>query len=173
MSNSLWSHELQHTRLPCPSVSPWVCSNSCPLSWWCYPTISSSATPFSSCPHSFPALGSFPMSRLFTSGGQSVYLWLIHVVVWEKPPQHCKTIILLKISGVGDGQGGLACCGSWGCKESDTTEWLNWTDIKNNLNNKLWELTATLMGLAHYEFGDEGFCVEVEIFVCSFIVLEG
>ena len=55
MSNSLQSHELQHTRLLCPSLSPWVCSNSYPLCWWCYPTISSSVAHFSSCPHFFPA----------------------------------------------------------------------------------------------------------------------
>ena len=55
MSDSLRPHELQHTRLPCPSLSPWVCSNSCPLSQWCHPTILSSITPFSSCPQSFPA----------------------------------------------------------------------------------------------------------------------
>ena len=72
MYNSLWSHELQHTRLPCPSLSPWVCSNLCPLSWWCHPTISSSVTTFSSCLQSFPALGSFPMSRLFALGDQSI-----------------------------------------------------------------------------------------------------
>ena len=59
-------HGLQHARLPCPSLSPEVCSNSCPLSWWCHLTISSSVTPFS-CPQSFPALGSFPMSQLFAS----------------------------------------------------------------------------------------------------------
>ena len=63
---------MQHTRLPCPSLSPGVCSNSCPLSWWCYPTISFSVAPFSSCSQSFPAPGSFAMSRLFTSGGQSI-----------------------------------------------------------------------------------------------------
>ena len=72
MSNSLWPHELQHTRFPCPSLSPWICSHSCPLSQWCHPTISSSVTPFSSCPQSFPASGPFPMSQLFASGGQSV-----------------------------------------------------------------------------------------------------
>jgi len=59
-------------RLPCPSLSPGVCSNSCPLSWWCRPTTSSSVVPFSSCPQSFPASGSFPMSQFFTSGGQSI-----------------------------------------------------------------------------------------------------
>ena len=71
MSNSLWPHGLQHTRLPCASRSPGVCSNSCPLSHLIL-TISSSVDPFSSCPQSFPASGSFPMSQLFTSGGQSI-----------------------------------------------------------------------------------------------------
>ena len=69
---TLRSHGQQHTRLPCPSLSPRVCSNSCPLSWWCHPTISSPIAPVSSCPQSFPASGSFPMSCLFTSGGQSI-----------------------------------------------------------------------------------------------------
>ena len=59
MSNSLWPHEMLHDRLPCSPLSPRVCSNSCPLSQWCYPTILSSVTPFSSCPQSFPELGSF------------------------------------------------------------------------------------------------------------------
>ena len=72
MSNSLWPHGLQPTRLPCPSLSSGVCSNSCPLSQWWHPTISSSVTPFSSCPQSFPALGSFTMSQLFASGGQNI-----------------------------------------------------------------------------------------------------
>ena len=72
VSDSLWPHELQHTRPPCPSPTPRVHSNSCPLSWWCHPTILSSVVPFSSCPQSFPASGSFPMSHLFTSGGQSI-----------------------------------------------------------------------------------------------------
>ena len=68
---TLWSHGLQHTRLPCPSLFLTVYSNSCPLSQWCYLTISS-ATPFSFCLQSFPASGSFSMSRLFESGGQSI-----------------------------------------------------------------------------------------------------
>ena len=72
MSNSLQPHGLQHARLPCPSLSPGECSNSCPLSWWCHPTISSSVIPFSSCLQSFPASRSFPMSWLFASGGQSI-----------------------------------------------------------------------------------------------------
>ena len=72
MSDSLRPHEPQHTRPPCPSSTPRVYSNSCPLSRWCHPTISSSVIPFSSCPLSFPASGSFPMSQFFTSGGQSI-----------------------------------------------------------------------------------------------------
>ena len=70
MSDSLWPHGLQHTMLPCPSPTPGAYSNSCPLSRWCLPTISSSVIPFSSCLQSFPVSGSFPMSQLFASGGQ-------------------------------------------------------------------------------------------------------
>ena len=72
MSNSLWPHEPQHSRLPCPSPTPGVYSNSCPLSWWCHPTISSSIVPFSSRLQSFPTSGSFQMSQFFTSSGQSI-----------------------------------------------------------------------------------------------------
>ena len=71
VSDSLLPHELQHTRLSCSSPYSGVCSNTCPLSQWCHPTISSYPS-FSSCPQSLPASGSFPMSRLFTSGGQSI-----------------------------------------------------------------------------------------------------
>ena len=66
------THELQHARPPCPSPTPGVHPNPCPLSWWCHPTISSSVDPFSSCLQSFPASGSFPMSHFFTSGDQSI-----------------------------------------------------------------------------------------------------
>ena len=72
MSNPLWPHELQHTRLPCPSPTPRVYPNSCPLSRWCHLTISSSVIPFSSCLQSFPTSESFQMSQLFASGGQSI-----------------------------------------------------------------------------------------------------
>ena len=72
MSDSLWSHGLQHARSPCPSPTPRVYSTSCPLSRWCHPTISSSVIPFSSHPQSFPESGSFQMSQLFSSGGQSI-----------------------------------------------------------------------------------------------------
>ena len=69
---SLWPHGLQHARLPCPSPIPGIHSNSCPLSRWCHPAISSSVIPFSSCLQSFPASGSFLMIWLFISGGQSI-----------------------------------------------------------------------------------------------------
>ena len=72
VSDSLRPHGLQHARLPRPSLTPGVYSNSCPSSWWCHPTISSSAVPFSSCPQSFPATRSFPTHQFFTSGGQSI-----------------------------------------------------------------------------------------------------
>ena len=78
VSSSLRPHGLQHTRLPCPSLSPKVCSNSCPLSQWCCLTISSSAALFSFCLQSFPASGSFPVSWLFTSHGQTLELQLQH-----------------------------------------------------------------------------------------------
>ena len=71
VSDSLWPHELQNTRPPCPSPTPGVHSNSRPLSRWCHPAISSSVVPFSSCPQSLPASESFPMSQLFAWGGQS------------------------------------------------------------------------------------------------------
>ena len=72
VSDSLPPHRLQHARLPCPSSSPGACTNSCPLSWWCHPTIWFSVVPFSSCLQSFPASGSFLMSQFFATGSQSI-----------------------------------------------------------------------------------------------------
>ena len=72
VSDSLWSHGLQHARPPCPSPTPGVYSNACPLSCWCHPAISPSVIPFSCHLHSFPASGSFQMSQFFASGGQSI-----------------------------------------------------------------------------------------------------
>ena len=69
---TLRPHGLQHTRLPCPSSTPGACSDSCPSSWWCHPTISSSVIPLSFCLQSFPASGSFLMNHFFASGGQSI-----------------------------------------------------------------------------------------------------
>ena len=71
MSDSLWPHEPQHARTPCPSRKPGLYPNPCPLSRWCRPTISSSVIPFSSCPQSFPASGFFQLSQLLAWGGQS------------------------------------------------------------------------------------------------------
>ena len=78
MSDSLWPHGLHHARPPCPSPTPGVYSNSCPSSQWCHLAISSSVVPFSSCPQYLPASGSFPMSQLFTWGGQSMEFQLQH-----------------------------------------------------------------------------------------------
>ena len=72
VSDSLWPHESQQARPPCPSPTPRVYPNSCPSSQWCHPALSSTVIPFSSCPQSFPTSGSFPMSQLFTWGGQSI-----------------------------------------------------------------------------------------------------
>ena len=94
VSDSLWPHESQHARPPCPSLTPRVHSNSRSLSWWCHPAISSSVVPFSSCPQSLSASESFPMSQLFAWGGQSLInpLWvdlsslfysLIHRMLWQ------------------------------------------------------------------------------------------
>ena len=85
---TLWPHGLQHAGLPCPPLSPRVCSNSCPLSRWCHPTISSTVTPLSSYPQSVPASGSFLMSQFFESGGQriggsaSVSVLLMNIMCW-------------------------------------------------------------------------------------------
>ena len=91
MSNSLQPHGLQHTRVPCPSPTPKEHSNSCPLSWWCHLTISSSVVPFSSCLQSFPGSGSFPVSQLFTSGAQSIGA-LVSV-----PSNECSGLISFRI----------------------------------------------------------------------------
>ena len=80
MSHSLWPHGLQHVRLPCPSLSPRVCSSCCPLSRWCHPTILCSVTPFYSSLQSFPASGFFPMRQVFTSGSQhQSFQWIFRV----------------------------------------------------------------------------------------------
>ena len=87
--NSLRPYESQHARPPCPSPTPGVHSNSCPLSQWCHPAISSSVVPFSSCPQSLPALGSFPMSQLFAWHVHYHMLnrWLVKFDAWSKAPK--------------------------------------------------------------------------------------
>ena len=95
LSNSLRPHELQHARLPCPLPPPGVWSSSCPLSRWCHPTVSSSAALFSFCPQSFPASGSFPISQVFKSGGQSIRASALASVL----PMNIQGWFLLGLSG--------------------------------------------------------------------------
>ena len=130
MSDSLWPHELQYARLPCPSLSPGVCSNSCPLSGWCHPTISSSVTPLSSCPQSFPASGSFPVGQLFASDGQSIGASTSASVL----PMNIKDWFPL----------GLTCLISW--------IWIKHSKSFNQLN-LLHFLYIDLLGLYHVRFG--------------------
>ena len=82
MSDSLWPHWLQQVRFPCPSLTPGSCSNLCPSSWWCHPTISSSVIPFSSCIQSYPALGSFPMSHSLHQVAKVLEFQLQHQSFW-------------------------------------------------------------------------------------------
>ena len=93
MSDSLWPHELQHNRPPCPTPTPGAYPNSCPLSRWCHPTISSCLVPFSSCPQSFPTSGSFQMSQRFTSGGQSIGVFSFNI----SPSNECPRLISFRM----------------------------------------------------------------------------
>ena len=112
---------MQHARPLCPSPTPGVHSNSCPLSRRCHLTISSSAVPFSSWLQSFPVSESFPVSWFFASGGQRIRVSVSASVL----PMNIQDWFPLGRAG----QGGLAFCGSWGRKESDTNEQLNWTEL--------------------------------------------
>ena len=96
VSDSLWPHELQHARLPCPSPTPGACSNSCPSSRWCHPTIPSSVSLFSSCPQSFPASGSFPNSFLAILYHVTLLLKLFVFIIKRK--QHPILIICIAFS---------------------------------------------------------------------------
>ena len=95
MSDSLLPHGLQHARLLCPSPTPRACSNSCPLSQWCHPTISSTVVPFS-CLQSFPASGSFPMNQFFASGGQNIGVSASTLVL----PMNIQNWFLLRLTGL-------------------------------------------------------------------------
>ena len=99
MSDSLWPHGLQHPRLPCPSLSPRAFSNSCPLSWWCHPTILSSVVPFSSCLQSFPASESFPVNWFFISGGQSIEASVLPMNIQMWSPLEWTRLIPLQSKG--------------------------------------------------------------------------
>ena len=117
VSDFLQPHGLQHPRLPCPSPTPRACSNSCPSSWGCHPTISSSVVPFSSCLQSFPASGSFLMSQFFASGGQSIgataslSVLFVCVLILKLPCKkciffHCYKLIICKASAHNAGDRG-------------------------------------------------------------------
>ena len=124
---TLQPYGLQHARLPCPSPTPGVHSNFFSSSWWCHPAISSSVVPFSSCPQSLPASGSFPMSQLFAWDGQSIGVlalasvlpmniqgWLPLLREWQPTPVFLPREF--------HEQRSLVVNSSWGCKESDITE---------------------------------------------------
>ena len=104
VSDSLRPHGLQHARPPCPSSTPRACSNSCPSSQWCHPTISSSVIPFSSCLQSFPASGAFQISQFFTSGGQSVGVsasaWVLPMNIQDWFPLGLTGVISLLFKGM-------------------------------------------------------------------------
>ena len=93
VSDSLWLHELQHARPPCPSPTPGVHPNPSPSSWWCHPTISSSVVPFSSCPQSFPASGSFPMSQL-NKQSDNIQPWCTPFLIWNQSVVPCSLLIV-------------------------------------------------------------------------------
>ena len=104
VSDSLQPHESQHARPPCPSPTPRVYSNSSPSSWWCHPAISSSVIPYSSCPHSLPASESFPVSQLFTWGGQGTGVSALASLFPKKSqgwsPSECTAWISLQSKGL-------------------------------------------------------------------------
>ena len=127
-SDSLWPHGLQHARLLCSPLFPRVCSNSCPLSQWCYLTTSSSVVPFSFCLQSFPASGSFPMSQLFTSDGQSIGASASATVL----PMNIQGWFLLGLTVLISLQfKGLCLISSYGQIKAQTT-WMLGTCLKSN-----------------------------------------
>ena len=126
VSDSLWPHGLQHTRLPCPSLSPGVCSNSCPLSWWCHSIILSSVTLF--CPQSFPASGYFQMSRLFTSGGPGIGTSAVRNV----SVQLLSCVRLFASPWTAVRQASLSITNSWACSNSrPLSQWCHPTIISS------------------------------------------
>ena len=160
MSDSLWLHELQHARLPCPLPSPGACSNSCPLSQWCHPTISSTVIPFSSCLQSYPPSGFFLMSGLFASGSQSIGVSASVSVLLSGPQLQSMgslrvshdwvTYFHFSLSCIGEGNGNPLQCsclespregGAWwaaiyGVAQSRT--WLKRLSSKQGDNAQLW-----------------------------------
>ena len=163
MSNSLRPHDLQHTRPPCPSTTPGVHPNPCPLSRWCHPAISSSIVPFSYCPQSFPASGSFQMSQLFALGGQSIGVSASTSVL----PVNTQDIIYIYTLKI--------ITDYW---MSDPNPWINLVIKILNLAYDLWVLKHIDMKhieaygyLAYWSMGDTGFSGLFIVTTSSFIMV--
>ena len=135
-SHSLRPHGLQHVRFPCPSPTPEAYSNSCLLSRWCHPTISSSVVPFSSCTQYFPASGSFQMSQLFASGGQSIGVSVL------------TSVLPIKTQGWSAlGWTGLICLQSKGLSRvfSSTTVTTIWKNQFSSAHSSLWSTSSSVV----------------------------
>ena len=148
MSDSLWPHELQHAMPPFPSLSPGVCSNSCPLSRWCHPTISSSVIPFSSCPQPLPASGSFPMTWLFASGSFDT----LHQIIEESASA---SALPMNIQGwfplglIGEGNGNPLW---YSCLENPTDKGAFWATVHGVTESDMTERHNTCTYLLPKEF---------------------
>ena len=142
MSDSLWPHGLQHARLPCPSLSPRVCSNPCPLGRWCHPTISSSVIHFSSSPQSFPASGSFPMSQCLASSGQrigaSTSVLPMNIQDWF--PLELTGLISLLSKGLSRVFSRTRTKNHYTERGGEGIPWKNWVYWQKYLNSYLWRL---------------------------------
>ena len=147
MSDTLRPHEPQHARPPCPSPTPGVNPNPCPSSRWCHPATSSSVVPFSSCPQSFPALGSFSMSQFFPWGGQSIGVSastsVLPMNTQDWSPLGWTGWIFLHTDDQKNTWKGVQPClllenaksePQWGI----TSQWSEWSSFKKSINNKCW-----------------------------------
>ena len=138
---TLQPHELQHTRPACPSPSPGVHSNSRPSSWWCHPTISSSVIPFSSCHQSFPASGSFQMSQLFTSGGQSIGASTLAAVF----PMNIQGWFPLGFTG-----GGHGTPLQYSCLENPRDRGAWWATVHRVMKSRTWLKWVSIMHISTF-----------------------
>ena len=159
MSDALWPHALQHARLPCPLPTPGAYSDSCQLSWWCHPTISSSVIPFS-CLQSFPALGSFLVSWFFTSGGQNFGASASESV----PPVNVQDWFPLGLTGLISLQSkGLSRVFS-NTTEPQNTWSKNWWSWRRNMNPQLQWQTSTFISQRLVELLDRK-SVKIDIWI--------
>ena len=149
MSNSLWPHESQHVRPPCPSPTPGVHSDSRPSSRWCHPAISSSVVPFSSCPQSLPASGSFPMSQLLTWGGQSTGVSALASSLPKKYIYFRHTLYHRMSPGGSDGKESACNAADWGSipglgrsPGEGNGNPLQYPCLKNPVDRRAWRATV-------------------------------